>query len=121
MLFARFTTNVITIAENVHSLYLIAPSKVLPTATTYMQLILQLQSSRVVQVVFFDSRKHFVFQECYSPLQYFPVSSLANCIEHPSSSQYEIQQVSTRNILETVTVLRNQNDRFKFERQYLLS
>ncbi len=117
----RFTSNVITIAENVHSLFLIAPSKVLPTASAYMQLVIQVQSAQVFQVVFFDSLKHFVFQECYSPLQYFPAASVANCIEHPSSSQYEIQQVSTKNILETVTVLRNQNDRFKFDKQYLLS
>ena len=116
----RFTTSVITIPENVHSLFLVAPSKILPTATSYMQLVLQLQSAKVAQIIFLDSLKQFLFQECYSPLQFFPVSSVANCIEHPSSNQYEIQQRSTKNILETVTVLRNQNDRFKFEKQYLL-
>lgn len=102
------------------SLFLIRPSIVFPTAPLYMQLIIRLQMIQAHRIIFLDSLKHFAFKEYYSPLQYFPAHSRINCIEHPSSNQYELQQHSTKNIIETVTVCRNQNDRLTFERRYLV-
>lgn len=106
--------------EGVDGLFLIAPSRCLLTASAYTDLIIQLQTFKAAQIVFLDSLKRPPFPY---PLQFFPVNSVADCIEHPASNQVEIQQRSTKNILETITILRrsHQNDdHFKFEKQFLV-
>ena len=109
------------VPEGTSSVFLIFPSRAFPSAARYMRLIIQLQSLQGVdQIVFFDSLKHFAFKESLSPLQFFPQPALVNVIEHPQTFQYELIQTCSKNILDTVTVLRNNNDRFKFEKPYLL-
>lgn len=109
------------VPEGTSSVFLIFLSRAFTSAVRYMRLIIQLQSLQGVdQVVFFDSLKHFAFKESLSPLQFFPQPALVNVIEHPQTFQYELIQSCSKNILDTVTVLRNNNDRFKFEKPYLL-
>lgn len=112
----------LAISDCASNLFLLCPSKTLITAPQYLQLILDLQSvaAGANQIVFLDSFKHPAFRELHSPLQFFPVASVVDCIEHPASGQFELQQVSTKNILETVTVLRSQNDRLRFEKHFLI-